>query len=160
MNDEYRRMMTEMWDQNDESDEDEADPMAPVVAALAEVSSGFRDAAADLSSSQRATSESMVEVLSQVVQIITKSHKDMVAGGKITGAQDIAVKLEGIRSAMTNDAKATQTMLMSLSQTMVSLGQRMEDMTKALSAPRMLIRDHEGRPVGVKIETQQRSIIG
>lgn len=153
--DHYRQMEGEIW----AGDDDEADsidamrphPITGAIQSLKDSQAELMKSAEGMSASQKAMAEGLVGVLADVVGIIRESHDGLKEAVQTSAAHELAKELKAVRETMAADAKRNQQVLASMTMTMERMGQRLDDMVAAMTAPRNLIMNDEGMPVGVRI---------
>jgi len=152
----FRALAAEIWDEVDDLDEK---PTAGE--AVAEVMHILRGALDDMSSTakglgdgQRAVAEGLAQVMAEVVTIIRQGQSEMV-GAVQAGAlsERVTEAIDGLKAHVAAEAEKTRKTMSGVSMSVEMMGRRLEQMTAALTAPRHLVMDEDGRPVGVRIAT-------
>lgn len=144
----------------DGDEEDDVDGDEPEVVALRSVSGAvaelresvveMSEAHRGLSGDQRSLFEGMAGVLGEVAAVSIKAQEDAATTVK-AGQDHLSEKVAEMMQTVGSDSKKLQSSLVRLDQAVEKLSSRLDDIVAALTAPRTLVTDKDGRPVGVKI---------
>lgn len=162
--DHLRHIADEIWaDAHDidadleDADEDEESPEVAASRWVAGAVAELRDSVGEMSQTHRGLSkdqrglfEGMAAVLGEVVGVVIKAQGEASEVYK-SGHENLAATLAEMRDGLADDSKKMHASLSHLDQSVTKLAARVDDIVAALTAPRTLVTDKDGRPIGVKV---------
>lgn len=153
----FRALTSEIW--NAIEDEDDAGgpgrAAAEAMQALKAASEDIVKSVGAMGGQHKAMAEQLAGVLADVVGIVKSSHDGLKEAVELSAAHAIAREMTSIRETMAADAKRHQQMLGAVTVAIDRMSKTMdglvESMVSAMTAPRHIVTDSDGKPVGVRI---------
>lgn len=135
-------------------DVDEEDAVASaVVEVLGAVRGSLKEmsgTARGLSDQQRAMAEGMAGVLAQVVDIVRDSQSGLVEAAKLTDGQKLADAMGKLEKCIEEDGAKTRKTMAGVTLGMNEVSRKLDSLADRLTAPKRIVTDAQGRPVGVE----------
>jgi hypothetical protein len=158
----YAELDKEIWQTVREEFED-VDGEDAVASAVVQVLSAVRGSLDDmtgvtrgLTDHQRAMAEGVAGVLGEVVTIIKDSQVSLVEAAKLTDGARVASAVAKLEKCIEADGDRTRRALSTVAMSIVETGRQIEQLAEVLAAPKRIVTDSQGRPVGVETMSSRK----
>lgn len=145
-----------IWDEIEDGAEGEGagSAVVQVLTALRSSLDEVGGTARGLTESQRAMAEGMAGVLGEVVAMMRQSQSELVEAAKITDGGQVAAALTKLEKCVEEDGAKTRKTLSGVTLAMADVSRRIDALADRMAAPKRIVFDTNGRPVGM--ETVER----
>lgn len=134
--DHYRQLHAEIWDGEDAT-ADEMDAMHPhpVLTAIEKLGE---------------QSDAIKQALGEMVAAVSQSHENVTRAVEASEAAAVKTALDELKTAVAADNAALRKTMVSIQGAMGHLAARLDTMVGAMKAPKHVVYDNDGRPIGVR----------
>lgn len=141
-----------IWDEIEDADEGEGagSAVVQVLTALRSSLDEVGGTARGLTESQKAMAEGMASVLGEVVAMMRHSQSELVEAAKITDGGQVAAALTKLEKCIEEDGAKTRKTMAGVTLGMNEMGRKLDVLADRLSAPKRIVTDAQGRPIGVE----------
>lgn len=134
--DHYRQLHAEIWDGEDATaDEMDGTRPHPVLTAIEKLGE---------------QSDAIQHAVGTMVDAVSRSHENVTRAVEASEAAAVTKALDELKKAVASDSAALRKTMVSIQGAMGHLAARLDTMVGAMKAPRHVVYDNDGRPIGVR----------